>query len=103
MPAKPARDSTNVRLSGMAASSPWVVPIAISSAYWLWYRSWESRPRLKRIARGSMFPVAGSFMSFQMPASPDSTCAALSSPHHSRASCVAKSGNAVLPGQTWPM
>ena len=55
------------------------------------------------MACGAISPVAGSFMSFQMPARPDSTCAALSSPHHERASGVAKSGNAVLPGQTWPM
>ena len=49
-----------------------------------------------------MFPVAGSFMSFQMPASPDRTCAALSSPHQVRACSVTKSGNAVLPGHTCP-
>ena len=36
MPAEPARDSTKVRRSGIAASSPSVVPIAMSSAYWLW-------------------------------------------------------------------
>ncbi len=36
MPAKPARESTNVRRSGIAVRSPSTVPIAISSAYWLW-------------------------------------------------------------------
>ena len=49
-----------------------------------------------------MSPVAGSFMSFQIPASPDCTWAAFSSPHQVRASSVTKSGNAVFPGQTWP-
>ena len=43
---------------------------------------------------GGMFPVAGSFMSFQIPARPDCTCAALSSPHQVRASSVTKSGKA---------
>ena len=79
------------------------MPIAIRSAYWLWKRSCEYRPWSKRMRSGGITPVAGSFMSFQMPASPDCTCAALSSPHHARASSVTKSGNAVLPGQTWPM
>ena len=91
-----------MRRSGIAASSPSVVPIAMSSAYWLWYRSCDHRPRPKRIARGSTSPVAGSFMSFQMPARPERTCSALSRPHHARASAVAKSGNAVRPGQTCP-
>jgi len=79
------------------------VPIAISRAYWLWYRSWECSPRPNRMAPGSMSPVAGSFMSFQMPAIPDRTWAALSSPHQVRASSVTKSGKAVMPGQTWSM
>ena len=79
------------------------MPIAISSAYWLWKRSCEARPRSNSIRSGGTTPVAGSFMSFQMPASPDCTCAALSSPHHARASSVAKSGNAVSPGHTSPM
>jgi hypothetical protein len=103
IPAKPARDSTNVRLSGMASSRPWVVPMAMRSAYWLWNLSWDCVPWSKRIRPGSMLPVAGSFMSFQIPARPDCTCAAFNSPHQARASSVAKSGKAVSPGQTWPM
>nr|WP_297102775.1 hypothetical protein [Tessaracoccus sp.] len=103
MPGEPARESTKVRSSGRALSNPCTVPIAISKAYWLWYRSCEARPLSNRIDNGEMSPVAGSFMSFQMPAMPDATCAALSSPHQARASSVAKSGNAVFPGQTWPM
>ena len=87
---------------GRARSSPSWVPIAMSSAYWLWKRSCELRPCSKRIAPGGISPVAGSFMSFQMPARPDFTWAALSSPHHSRASGVAKSGKRVLPGHTCP-
>ena len=47
-----------------------------------------------------MEPVAGSFMSFQIPARPEATWAALSSPHQARASSVAKSGKTVLPGHT---
>ena len=35
MPAKPARESTKVRSSGIASRSPAVVAMAISSAYWL--------------------------------------------------------------------
>ena len=79
-----------------------MVPIAISRAYWLWKRSWGYAPRPNRIGVEAMLPVAGSFMSFQMPASPDRTWAAFSSPHQARASSVTKSGKAVLPGQTWP-
>ncbi len=101
-PANPARLSRNGRRSGRAARSPVVVPIAISRAYWLWNRSWATVPWSNRIRSGEMAPVAGSFMSFQIPAMPEATCAALSSPHQSRVSCVAKSGNAVSPGHTWP-
>jgi hypothetical protein len=100
MPAKPARDSTKVRRSGIASRSPAVVPIAISSAYWLWKRSWAYAPWPNRIGVEAMFPVAGSFMSFQIPASPDCTWAAFRSPHQARASSVTKSGKTVLPGQT---
>ena len=79
------------------------MPIAISSAYWLWKRSWLCVPWSKRMRWGATEPVAGSFMSFQMPARPDCTCLAFSSPHHARPSSVAKSGNAVSPGHTSPM
>jgi hypothetical protein len=58
---------------GIASRSPAVVPMAISSAYWLWNRSWEYAPRPNRIGVAAMLPVAGSFMSFQIPASPDFT------------------------------
>ena len=91
-----------MRSSGICFCSPAVVPMAISSAYWLWNRSWEYAPRPNRIVADGMFPVAGSFMSFQMPARPDCTWAAFSSPHQVRPSSVTKSGKAVLPGQTWP-
>ena len=62
----------------------------------------RTRPWSKRIASGGMRPVAGSFMSFQIPATPERTWSALSSPHHARPSSVTKSGNAVSPGQTSP-
>jgi hypothetical protein len=75
----------------------------MSIAYWLWKRSCFARPLSKSIPSGEISPVAGSFMSFQMPASPDSTWRAFNAPHHARASGVAKSGNTVLPGHTWPM
>ena len=95
--------STNVRSSGIASRRPVTVPIAMSSAYWLWNRSCGCAPRPKRIRSGGITPVAGSFMSFQIPARPDCTWAAFSSPHHARPSSVTKSGNAVSPGQTCPM
>ncbi len=100
MPAEPARDRMKVRSSGMACSRPSCVAIAISRAYWLWNRSCEAVPRSNSIRCGGMLPVAGSFMSFQMPASPDATCSALRRPHHPRASWVTKSGKTVSPGHT---
>ena len=103
MPANPLRDSTNVRSSGIASRSPAVVAMAISRAYWLCSRSCGTVPWSKSIRSAGMSPVAGSFMSFQMPARPDRTCSALRSPHHRRPSSVAKSGNVVFPGQTCPM
>jgi hypothetical protein len=102
MPGEPARESTNVRSSGAARRRPSVVAVAMSSAYSLWWRACEAVPRAKRIASDGIVPVAGSFMSFQIPATPDATWRALRSPHQRRASSVTKSGNAVSPGQTWP-
>mgnify|MGYP006186078817 CR=1 FL=1 len=56
MPAKPARESTNVRRSGIADRRPSTVPIAISSAYWLCQRSCESRPWSNRIRAAGTIP-----------------------------------------------
>ena len=100
----PTRDSTNVRRSGIASSRPAV------RAHRHQQRVLVVEALVGRTGRGRSASAptgcrrwpARSCRSRCRPAR-TRTWAAFSSPHQARASSVTKSGNAVLPGQTWPM
>ena len=103
-----ARVSTNGRDSGRSRSSPSNVARDISWPYTLCTAlCGAGTPSLSNRTSSGIVPVgvsntAGSFMSFQMPATPMSSSRAYSDPHHVRVAGRVKSGNTLGPGLRSP-